>query len=540
MYRLLIVDDEVHAVRAVQSGVDWEKLSITNVYVAYSVKQAKEVFLQEPIDIMICDIEMPQGNGLELLTWVREHYNATESVFLTCHSDFAYTKKAIQLGSLDYLLKPVRYDELEEVIEKAIERVEHKREQIAFNENYAHFYSLWSKNQPILIGRFWKDLLNYRLLSNSNQIKELLVMENIPYQETDQFIPVLISVQRWYKVFTPRDITILEYALQNAAEEIIFTDYPNSQMVHLKEGTLLGLIPDFMADRNKVEPDQLRKAFETYIASCNRYFYCDLSCYIGESSFFWEIVKEVELLTQMEINNVTQNNKVFVKNERLNHVGTITKLIPMAGWLEMLKSGAFEAVFTATEEYLNSWRNMELLDVKLLQEFQQSFVQILYHFLQVKGFHSHQIFTDHMSPERISTAARSVTDLQAWVKDSLKTTVEYCRVSEESETIVDKVKWYIKQNLGDSLSRDDIAKYVHVHPDYLSRLFKKETGIALIDYISEARIEIAKELLANTDLSVSGIAVSVGYSNFSYFAKMFKRATQLNPQEFRECNLSNK
>jgi two-component system response regulator YesN len=71
MYRLLIVDDEIHAVNGIKSGLQWDELSIVEIHTAYNNRQAKEVFAEHEIDLMICDIEMPQGNGLELLAWVR-------------------------------------------------------------------------------------------------------------------------------------------------------------------------------------------------------------------------------------------------------------------------------------------------------------------------------------------------------------------------------------------------------------------------------------------------------------------------------------
>ncbi|WP_261304967.1 response regulator [Paenibacillus andongensis] len=533
MYSILIVDDEVTAVSAVRSGVDWDKLSVRDVHVAYSVNQAKEVFNQHEIDVLICDIEMPQANGLELLTWVKEQYPSTESIFLTCHSDFVYAKKALQLGSIDYMLKPVRYHELEEVIQKATEKIEENREQRAFNESYMQYYNLWSVSQPILIERFWQDLFNRITPSNPHLIQEILEKQNIPYQKEQHFLPVLISVQRWYKELTMRDLKIMEYALRNAAEEMILKCYPNSQIIHIKNGTLLALLSNDLLQGMGFEPNELKKELELYIASCNRYFYCDLSCYIGKPMKIWEIVSSVDLLLQMETNNVTQNNKVFAANETTKNQESMN-IISMDSWLELLKQGAYEAIFHETESYLNTWRQIPGLDARLLIEFHQSFTQILYHFIQVKGLQAHDVLTEHISAEQMAAAVRSVTDLQNWVKVSLQQAVNYCRTLEEKETVTDKVKWYIKQHLGQDISREDIAKHVHLHPDYLSRFFKKETGKSLVDYIFEERIHIAKELLAKTDMSVSGIAISIGYSNFSYFAKMFKRATQMNPQEFRE------
>ncbi len=119
---ILIVDDEMLAVRGIQDYIPWEELSIGEVGVAYSMKQAQAVFAQSTVDIMLCDIEMPGGSGLELLRWVHETHPDTVTLFLTCHSNFRYAQEAIALGATNYLLKPIPYDELQRALEQAVQK----------------------------------------------------------------------------------------------------------------------------------------------------------------------------------------------------------------------------------------------------------------------------------------------------------------------------------------------------------------------------------------------------------------------------------
>lgn len=85
--------------------------------------QAQDLFHGKPFDLMLCDIEMPQGSGLDLFEWVKLNHPATECIFVTCHPDFEYVRKAMQLGSLDYVLKPIDYEELSEILDKTIQRL---------------------------------------------------------------------------------------------------------------------------------------------------------------------------------------------------------------------------------------------------------------------------------------------------------------------------------------------------------------------------------------------------------------------------------
>ena len=122
MYQILLVDDETIALEALKTGVDWKKHGITRVFATCDAENAKQIISSEQIDFAICDIEMPNETGFDLVRWINTCSPATLCIFLTCHSEFQYAKQAIQLGALDYILKPVDYDELTEVLQKAIHR----------------------------------------------------------------------------------------------------------------------------------------------------------------------------------------------------------------------------------------------------------------------------------------------------------------------------------------------------------------------------------------------------------------------------------
>ena len=88
--KLLIVDDEVITTRVLEERIDRKYLDLDEIYTAYNVDMAKEILKKEKVEIILCDIEMPRGNGLELLEWVREQQEETEFLFLTSHEKFEY------------------------------------------------------------------------------------------------------------------------------------------------------------------------------------------------------------------------------------------------------------------------------------------------------------------------------------------------------------------------------------------------------------------------------------------------------------------
>lgn len=127
---VLIVDDQPEVVQGMVSGVNWKQLGIDRVFLAYSVKEAKGIFENETVDILLCDIEMPPTNGFELLRWIQQRQPEIASIFLSAHAEFEYAQEAVKLGSFDYILQPAPYEEIEEAVSSAIGRVQ-KNERLA-------------------------------------------------------------------------------------------------------------------------------------------------------------------------------------------------------------------------------------------------------------------------------------------------------------------------------------------------------------------------------------------------------------------------
>ena len=92
---------------------------------------------------------------------------------------------------------------------------------------------------------------------------------------------------------------------------------------------------------------------------------------------------------------------------------------------------------------------------------------------------------------------------------------------------------YIDENLSQNPSRAEIAEHVHLNEDYLTRIFKKKTGYSLKNYIMKEKINLAKELLGNTNISISLIALKAGFTNFSHFSYTFKKLEGITPNEYR-------
>jgi len=103
---------------------------------------------------------------------------------------------------------------------------------------------------------------------------------------------------------------------------------------------------------------------------------------------------------------------------------------------------------------------------------------------------------------------------------------------------VTRVQHYIHSHLKEDISLIKLAELIYFNPSYLSRLFKQVTGCTLSDYICDMRVKKAKELLEKDGLKIHEIASIVGYESSTYFARFFKKSTNMTPQEYRDAFLN--
>ncbi|MGO4273675.1 response regulator, partial [Paenibacillus sp. TAF58] len=411
-YHLLIVDDEVLAIEGVKLDLDLNKLGISKLLTAINIRQAKDLFVKERIDILLCDIEMPQGSGFDLLSWVKEHHPNTATIFFTSHANFKYAKEALQLGSIDYLLKPVRAVDLENAIRKAQAVIDRSSEYTRNSQSH----QLWLKHHAFIIERFWVDLINHSIPSQPAAIRDQVELHHIPITEESVFLPILISVQRWKKGLNRRDEKILEYALKNSAEEILIGDGSNGICFHLDRGMLLIIM---VANRGtNWEYEQLYRACQQYIHSCNDYFYCDLSCYFGHSVEAYEMAEMVGELRRHDRNNVAYVNQVFLQNDSGSSMPP-AKLPALGVVASLMKTGTKEAVVHEVESILGGLVINQGMDAEILHHFNQNFTQVVFTYLNLRGIEVNQLFGDEESRRISESAVRSITDMVAWVRHAV-------------------------------------------------------------------------------------------------------------------------
>ena len=136
MYKVMLVDDEKLILQGVLNIIDWDKLGLKITHMVQNGKEALEKYDEEPVDIIITDINMPVINGLELIKSIKEKNKKVKFIVLSGYDDFNYAKQAIGIGVEDYLLKPITKNALIERLSEIRSRYEHEKTQKEYYEKF--------------------------------------------------------------------------------------------------------------------------------------------------------------------------------------------------------------------------------------------------------------------------------------------------------------------------------------------------------------------------------------------------------------------
>ncbi|MFB9329203.1 response regulator [Paenibacillus aurantiacus] len=518
----LIVDDEYYAIMGIRDGIDWEALRISHVFDASNVRQAMRVFEERNVDILICDIEMPRGTGIELLEWVNEHSPHTETIFLTAHAEFGYVQRAVQLGSFDYMLKPVDFAVLQSTIARAMESVAKERELASMREQFVAYQELIEQQRSHHADRFWHDVLAGRVRCTDEEVERLIREQALPITANARIMPIALSVEAWPQELERGDEDVLDYALRSAAMRGLVPSGVGT-VVLTKQGVNVALL--FADEGNR---GQLQERCMAFIEQCKAELGCRVSCYIGEGVALPALRGMFEKLLAMEYDNVRKSEQVYwFGGEKQGR--DVPKLTAFPAWTIWIEQGKRTELAKEIKKTVAAMGDDPALDAAMIHAFYHGYLQMIHYVLQKNGLSAHELFREQRELME-GAIPRTLAQLERWAVALMDIVTGQLH---QQDSIVRRVQCFIADHLNETVKREDIADHVHLNPAYLSRLFKKETGVSLTDYMLQERMKVARELIGNSTIPISDIAKSLGYNNFSYFSKMFKRLYGSTPQQCR-------
>lgn len=306
--RALIVDDEVYAVEAIQEMIGWESLGIDEVVPAYSMQQAQKVLQDKPCEILVCDIEMPRGSGLELLSWMRDQGMDTVAIFLTSHANFNYANRAIKLDTFDYVLKPADPAELQQVLARAVEKV---KENEARNRRLEEA-GYWDDSEVQRLEDFLLRVADGRVPPRREEIShqaKMLHLEGVDM--SGQFHPLLVQLRAETTDEKEWGKGLVEYGLKNILSETLFPD--------VRERGRLPLIPQIapryyitFVRADKMDWGGFLALCQQALAACLSAMPCAVTFYPGEAAPVERFSEKTEALLKLASDNILYDNTVYL------------------------------------------------------------------------------------------------------------------------------------------------------------------------------------------------------------------------------------
>ena len=156
---LLMIDDQPNVLSSLLEGIPWRKMGFTSVFTATSAAAARTILKNNRVDLVLSDIEMPNEDGLSLLSWAREQGMNYECILLTSHADFFYAKQAISLGVSKYIIQPARNEDIIRAVEKLSAKINQEKSSrtmdinrlnlVAQNASLKQFFDQWPRPETL-------------------------------------------------------------------------------------------------------------------------------------------------------------------------------------------------------------------------------------------------------------------------------------------------------------------------------------------------------------------------------------------------------
>ena len=514
MNKVIIVEDD-RIIRRSLSMAPWKEHGFLLAGEAADGESALDLIEKEQPQVVISDISMPFMNGLDMARSIKETSPHTKVIFLTGFEDFKYAQEAVQLKAFDYLLKPVKIDDL---IEKVKNAAEECNREIANERRFV-------ESLPLLQQRFLQKLANQDGASVVDIEKELA---DLGIQLEGPFYNVLLlNVKEDDKA---RVTEIISETLSTNGNGFLINGEMNELVI------LLSLDVDDDG-REKELAEAILQQLKAQLDNC-------ATITIGRTyrNLFEIGTSFVESRLAMDMKHIMGTSRVYSIDDTIpsmmqnvNLVGELNEEFNNQVRLEL--PAKVKETLERLSGAITENKSIPLSEIKLLG---LKYSTSLYY--QIKKWKKGEeeslsitVLFDHiLQLDSLQEMMRTLHGLADEWADSMDKEKNL-----NHHSLVDNAMAYMKENFHDlTLTQQKVADKVFVSAPYLSNLFKHEKGLNFGDYLLELRITKAMELLRDQDAKVYKVAESVGYSNPQYFSVCFKKYTGQTPGEYRKSVLA--
>lgn len=534
--KVFLVEDEMVIRRGIKNSIDWEKEGYIFCGEASDGELAYPMIIKEKPDILITDIRMPFMDGLELCKLVKKELPDIKILILSGYDEFDYAKEAIRLGVTEYLLKPISSGKLLEALNGVSESIRREKE----DKDLVHKYMEEMRENT----EHEKQKFFEQMIAGNLSMAEAL--------ETGKKYEMNLSAGMYNLLlfrFTLGEenrksgelLGEAEYAIEKLTERLEYV----FEFQRGVEGWAFLLMADNeeqMSERVKELSKDLEEIMKNY--STIAYFggigqpvarlrELERSFREAERALAARFTMELNRIISVEDIRVAQNVDTLDDIE-ITSFGEIEKTRTMLE--KFLNNGAEDEIDEFVDVYISELPEENLKSVLMRQYIIMDAYIVMMSFCEkIEGIEGEMQAQSEELKNSMKTI-QTLEEIKNYIRMLLKKiigvrdTISGRRYSDIIEIAKDQIR---KTYMSDEISLNTIAAEVGMSPSYFSSIFSKEMGKTFVEYLTEIRMDRAKELLMCSSMKTSEIGYEVGYKDPHYFSYIFKKTQNCTPKEFR-------
>ncbi|MDF2613163.1 MAG: two component transcriptional regulator, AraC family [Clostridia bacterium] len=527
MYKIVLVDDEDVVRKGIRDLIPWETLGLEMAGDAPDGEKGLELINKVMPHIVFLDINMPKMDGMKLTKILRESHPDIKIVLITGYDEFSYAREALRLGVEDYILKPITKEEVITLLEKIVVKLEEEMEE---EKKQKLIKDKIKQSKSLIQQRFIEELI-FDEIEDSLLIKRSISAE-VPYDKM-YYSVALIDYDHFIKGLSSNENEITFFAIQNIVNEIVKKNKwgltfelnnVNAILYYTDEG-------EKVLETYKERLEYVKKMITEYL---------DITITIG-------VGKIVHSVGDIRIAYKTANealiNRFFIGTNKIITQDSYAKLPQVSRtneWLEwedkLIQSIKNPKMFHEVLEEIYKKMEKIRMPIESCQDIWNILVSsMLKRFVQIDE-RIIGLFPDTINVMGDLKSKKTIEAIKLWVYELYNTCNDYIEDQASPNKIhLQNITSFIEDNYQiPELSISMICKEVHLSPSYFSTVFKKTTGRTFIQFITDYRLEKAKEMLQYTSLKTYEIAEKVGYPDAQYFSTIFKKQFNMTPSEYRK------
>ena len=499
--QVLLVDDDLLVLDDLKEMIDWEKEGFHIAAIAGNGEEALQMIERHAIDLMIVDIEMPLLNGLDFLHRLQQKNISICSLLLTAYSRFDYAREALALGVSNYILK---YELTPQLLLDNLKNMKKQSELMKEKEKMDQHYQI----QNFLLGNFSVALENIMpLKKEETRILLLHIQAALPFNDYLSHMKTEQIEQKNY---------------QNEALPLDGLDA--STLIYSVNENEVYLLIGCTWDEACLSVSQFQRILQLFQSHWQK------DCFMISSApcLYAELPKVYAKLNQIH------NHFYFPINRNCDiQEWGVNQTDVYEDWREVFAGFAFtqpeDAVFQM-QSYLQMLERYQPPIHELLLDMQD-----LIHQLQ-------RLIQKHIDDELYALLREwlwicNYQQLRRFISMIIQKLAQY-QQHQYSRKVIEMMN-YLKQNCEKEDVLEDLSKHMSMNREYMSKLFKKETGQSLAQRLQDIRMKKAYQLLSTTHLKIYEIAERCGYNSSQYFSMVFTKYYQCSPSEVMNKGESN-